>query len=133
MRNSFNLKVVTPYGVYLNEEVEYLSVYAPHSVLGILPNHADLISSLIISEMKVRIHETYFYYAITGGVIHVKDGDVTLLLNSIERKDEIDINRAEEAKRRAEQRLKDRDENLDYARAEAALKRAINRLNVAKK
>ena len=72
MKHSFLLKIVTPYGMYLNEEVEYLSVQAPHSVLGILPNHAELVSTVLISAMKVRIHGTYFYYAIGEGVLHVK-------------------------------------------------------------
>ena len=134
MKHSFLLKIVTPYGMYLNEEVEYLSVQAPHSVLGILPNHAELVSTVLISAMKVRIHGTYFYYAIGEGVLHVKKDETVLLINSIERQDEIDIARATAAKERAEKKLKEAqmNEEIDIIRAEAALKRALNRIKVAK-
>ena len=134
MKHSFLLKIVTPYGMYLNEEVEYLSVQAPHSVLGILPNHAELVSTVLISAMKVRIHGTYFYYAIGEGVLHVKKDETVLLINSIERQDEIDIARATAAKERAEKKLKEAqmNEEIDVIRAEAALKRALNRIKVAK-
>ena len=134
MKHSFLLKIVTPYGMYLNEEVEYLSVQAPHSVLGILPNHAELVSTVLISAMKVRIHGTYFYYAIGEGVLHVKKDETVLLINSIERQDEIDIARAAAAKERAEKKLKEAqmNEEVDIIRAEAALKRALNRIKVAK-
>ncbi len=135
MKNSFLLKIVTPFGIYLSEEVEYLSVQAPHSVLGILPNHAELISTVLLSEMKIRIHGTYFYYAISDGVLHVKKDETVLLLNSIERSDEIDVDRANKAKERAEQRLlrKYDDDEVDVIRAESALKRALNRIKVATK
>ena len=135
MKNSFLLKIITPFGIYLNEEVEYLSVQAPHSVLGILPNHAELVSTVLVSEMKIRINGTYFYYAISDGVLHVKKNETVLLLNSIERADEIDLERANKAKERAEERLlrKYDGNEVDAIRAESALKRALNRIRVATK
>ena len=89
----------------------------------------------LLSEMKIRIHGTYFYYAISDGVLHVKKDETVLLLNSIERSDEIDVDRANKAKERAEQRLlrKYDDDEVDVIRAESALKRALNRIKVATK
>ncbi len=77
--------------------------------------------------MKDGGKETVF--AIGGGIIRVEKGKTTLLLNSIEGKDDIDINRANEAKTRAEQRLANKD-NIDVARATRALKRALTRIEV---
>ena len=126
-----HLRVITPHGVYFKGDVDYLEVRGEHSVLGILPNHTPLISALIIAPMKIKMGNNTFIYAAGEGVVNVKKEETVLLLNSIERLDEIDIARALDAKKRAESRLNNKDKEVtDIARAEAALARAMNRINI---
>ena len=122
---------MTPYGLYFqNDQVEYLEVRSDFSVLGILPNHAPLVSTLIISPMVIKINGEKNVYAITGGVIHVKKDEVVVLVNAIESVDEIDLERAIAAKERAEARLHEKSDTINTVRAEASLARALNRINV---
>lgn len=128
---TFPLSVLTPYGEYLKGDVEYLEVRAEHSVLGILANHQPLVSTVMISKMKVRMNGQEFYYSIGGGILYVEKDKVTLVLNSIESPEEIDIERAKRAKDRAENLLKKPSHELiDVARAEASLKRALVRIDL---
>ncbi|MBR0294906.1 MAG: ATP synthase F1 subunit epsilon [Bacilli bacterium] len=129
----FKIRIVTPSGTYLTQSVDYLEVSAPHSVLGILTNHAPLVSTLIIAPLKTKVGNKTTYYAASSGIINVRKEETLILLDSIERVDEIDINRAIEAKKRAEEKLeraKNNDHTIDVARAESALSRALNRINV---
>lgn len=132
---TFHLLVLTPYGRYFDGDVAFLEVHSEKYNLGILPNHAPLISTLTISKMEIRAMGQSMVYAIGGGVINVEKNSVTLILNSLEREDEIDINRALEAKKRAEERLKESIKNdaIDVNRAKLALMRATNRLNIGSK
>lgn len=81
--------------------------------------------------MNYRIDKDRYEFAVCGGFVYV-DGDntVTLIVNDIESPEEIDLRRAEEAKARAEERLKSKNSNIDYQRAEVALKKAITRIHV---
>ena len=131
--DTFRLIILTPYGGYADQQAAFLSVRSEDYNLGILPNHAPLISTVDICKMVVRSprgNEEEF--AIGGGVIKVEDNIVTLLLNSIERKEEINLLRAEESKKRAEERLKQSadDDAIDVSRAKAALLRAANRIRI---
>ncbi len=132
MDKSFKVEIYTPYGKYLEVESTYLTTCTPLGVMGVMPNHAPLISTLEISKLSIKTEHNTFNYAIGGGVINIKkDHSVTLLLNSIEREDEIDKERALAAKERAERRLEKKNE-IDVTRAEASLKRALNRLDILK-
>jgi F-type H+-transporting ATPase subunit epsilon len=101
----------------------------------ILYNHAPIISSLEIGEIIIEANDSEKeYFATSGGTIEVVNNKVIVLAETFERTKDIDVNRAEEAKVRAEERLKKkREENIDELRAELALKRAINRLSSVKK
>ncbi len=134
MEKSFKVEIYTPYGKYLVTDCDYLSVKTAMGMIGILPNHAPLISTLEISKLVLRNGGKEDSYAITGGVIHVKkDHMVVLLVDSIESKDEIDVSRALEAKERAMKRLSTSSNEIDVIRAKAALSRALNRLEVSGK
>ena len=127
---SFKLVIISPKGVYLDKEVESLSVKLTSGYRTILSHHADLIGALAYAPMHyVEKGKTYFY-AIHGGAISIKDNKVNLIVNAVEAKYDIDINRAKQAKDRAEKRLSNKkdDINLDVKRAEAALARAIARI-----
>ena len=134
MEKSFKVEIYTPYGKYLVTDCDYLSVKTGMGMIGILPNHAPLISTLEISKLVIKNGGKEDSYAITGGVIHIKkDHTVVLLVDSIESKDEIDVPRALEAKERAMERLSASSDEIDVIRAKAALSRALNRLEVSGK
>lgn len=127
--STFNLTIVTPFGVYYKGEVNFLEVRNEDSVLGILPKHTPIISTVKLGKILVIINGNRNVYATSGGILDVKkDGTVTLLLNSIERKDEIDIERAKRAKQRALDRI-EKGENKDNS-ANKSLARAENRINI---
>ena len=132
---TFHLSILTPYGHYFDGEVEFLEVHSDKYNLGILPGHAPLISTVAISKMIIKAHGTEMKYAVGGGVITVNKEKTTLVLDSCERADEIDIERAKEAKQRAEERLNSQaNENaIDVNRAKIALMKAINRIEVGSK
>ena len=135
MESKIHLTILTPYGRYFQGDVDFLEVHSEKYNLGILPNHAPLISTLVISKMVIKIGDSVFNYAIGGGVINVEKDKTTIILDSVERSDEIDIKRAEEAKRRAEENIENANKNatIDINRAKLALLRAVNRLNVGSK
>lgn len=132
MANTFLLTIITPYGRYLEVNAEFLQVRNDKYSMGILPNHAPLVSTVSIDKVLVRAGGQEFIYACGGGIIEVEKEKVTLILNSIERKDEIDLERAKQAKERALNRLENKDDDaVDIARAQAALARAIIRIDVS--
>ena len=132
MDKKFKVEIYTPYGKYLQTESDYLSVSTAMGVIGVLPNHAPLISTLEISKLILRNDKKESLYAISGGVIHIKkDHSVILLVESIESQDEIDVNRALKSKERAEERLQLHDGEIDIIRAKASLARALNRIEVS--
>ena len=134
MTNSFKVEIYTPIGKYYSGDVSYLTVTSPVAVLGILPDHAPLITTIEICQLTLKVNSKEFKYAIGGGVMHIKkDHTVVLLVDSIERSDEIDLERAKEARKRAEQRLARQSEEIDIKRAQAALSRALNRISVVQK
>lgn len=124
-----SLKIVTPYGEYYKGEADYISACATTGMLGILPGHTPLIAPLKISRLVVKIKGQDHDFAIGGGVLVVEKEMTRLLLNSIESKEDIDLQRALDAKKRAEARLLEK-EKYDSARAQAALTRAINRIEI---
>src|SRR5262249_24117965 len=103
--------------------------------LGILPRHIPLITTLKPGELRVRQRPAEEPFAVTGGFMEVRnEGDgsaVIVLADAAERAEDIDLARAEEARRRAEQRLSDSTASVDAIRAQAALLRAIARIRVA--
>ena len=133
MKKKFQVSIFTPYGKYLVTYCDYLSTSTDVGVIGILPDHAPLISTLEISRLIIKNDNATNHYAIGGGVIHIKkDHSVTLLVNSIEKSDEIDIERAKAAQKKAEEEIKNGDlDSKEIQRARIHLLRALNRINVS--
>lgn len=131
----FLLEITTPYGKYLSKDIDFLEVSSTKGMLGILPNHSPLISDVLLGAIKIRNDGVELLYATSGGLLKVENNKVYLLLNSIELVEDISIARAEDAKKRALQRIEEAKTNdkIDIARAQAALSRAINRLKLASK
>ena len=127
---TFKLKIVTPKGVYQEVDVEMLNLRTTTGQIGILAHHIPLASSIDISEMNyVDSHQDKHYFAIAGGFVYVGEEDTTIITSAIESSDEIDLLRAQNSKKRAEDRLKT-PQDIDVLRAEIALKKAITRINV---
>lgn len=99
--------------------------------LGILPGHAPLITELGIGEISYRENGESHYLAVAWGFAEVLPDRVSVLAETAERAEEINVERAEEARKRARQRLNSADPKVDFARAQRALTRAVTRLEVA--
>ena len=126
---TFLLEIYTPYGKYFDRYVEEVIVPTEEYVLGILPGHAPLIAKIRLGKLEIIREGEKTIYAHAEGLINVKKDGVTILVDSIESKDEIDIDRAKEAKKRAEERLQ-QPLNIDVERATRALIRANNRIAI---
>ena len=126
---TFLLEIFTPYGKYFDRYVEEIVVTTEEYTLGILPNHSPLVAKVKTSKLEIVQNGEKKCYAISEGILNVKKDGVTLLLESIESKEEIDIERAKLAKSRAEARLNE-PLNIDIERATKALIRANNRIAI---
>ncbi len=129
----FKLEIITPKGLYASYDVESLTVKLSSGYRTILTGHAPLIGSLAYAPMHIVKGGKTEYFALHGGALNVQKDKVTIIANSIEHKNDIDLERAKAAKARAEERLKSKDPNIDLKRAELALIRAITRIETAKK
>lgn len=101
--------------------------------LGILPNHAPLMTLLQAGELLLRTDSEEIFMAVTGGFLEVAANRVTILADACERAEEIDEERAAEARRRAQERLMSRGGGVDLERAVASLRRAEVRLKAARR
>ena len=132
MANKIRLDIVTPEKVTYCASVNMVIARTLSGDIGILPGHAALIGALAVWPLRILTDDGEDQIAIAGGFIEVQPDKITVLANSAELAAEIDVERAETAKERAERRIKECTEDLDMKRAEAALHRALVRLQVAK-
>ena len=123
-------QILTPDGIVFQDEVIGLQVPGEQGSFEIKKNHANLISNLDIGRIRAQLNEMETrYFAVSGGFVEVVDNKIYLLAEAAERDDEIDQQRAEDAKQRAEEHLKDKE--MDHERARKAWLRADNRLKIA--
>jgi len=125
------LEVVTPDRAVVREEVDEVQLPGAEGYLGVLPGHAPLLATLTVGELWYRIGQQRQYLAIAGGFVEVLPERVTVLAQTAERAQEIDVARAEAARTRAEERLRQASSDTDFARARTALAKASMRLQVA--
>src|SRR5271170_6270120 len=132
---SIELIVVTPEKQLLRENVVEVTIPGLDGELGVLPGHAPLITELGIGELRYKTSASGqpVLLAILRGFAEVLPDRVTILAETAERAEEIDVARAEAAKARAEQRLTANDANIDWDRATISLQRAVIRIQVARK
>jgi len=130
---TFRLEVVTAERMVFSDDVNMVVAWGTEGQLGILPHHAPLMTMLRPGDLLIRKDNEEQYLAISGGFLEVRPDKVIVLADACERAEEIDVTRAEAAKRRAEEILKARAPELDAAIAEAALRRSLARLKVAEK
>ena len=129
---TIKLDIVTAERVVYSDDVDVVIAPGIEGQLGILPHHSPLMTMLQPGELIARKGSEEFSLAVTGGFLEVRPDRVIVLADSAERAEEIDIARAEEAKKRAEQQLEEKyATETDSVRAEAALRRSLIRLRVA--
>lgn len=129
-----NLEIVTPDKPIFNEVVESITVPGTMGSFQILINHAPLISTFDVGVVTVNSGSEPAYFSTSGGTVEVNNNKVLVLADSIEPIDQIDLDRAEKAKERAEEKLKrKKEENVNEERAATALKRALNRISAKEK
>ncbi|HLS52463.1 MAG TPA: F0F1 ATP synthase subunit epsilon [Tissierellaceae bacterium] len=126
----FQLEIVTPDRLFFKDEVDMVIVRGCEGDLAVLKGRAPIATPLKIGKVRIFQDDTERVAAVVDGYITVLDNKTTIVTDAAEWPEEIDVERAEAAKRRAEEKLKNRKDAIDVARAEAALKRAINRLEV---
>ena len=128
------VEIVTGERVVLSEtDVDMVIAPGGDGTLGILPHHAPLISTLAAGELRVKKGNKEQSIVVFGGFIEVTPEKVIVLADSAERIEEIDVERADEARRRAEDAIRNRGETVEIEDALAALRRANLRLNVGKR
>lgn len=131
--NMIRLDIVTPAGLLMSENVAMVNLPATLGSMGVMRNHAPLMTTLEIGTIKYVQDGGDRFLAVHGGFAEVKDNAVIVLADAAEMAADIDVARAEAAKSRAEERLANRTADLDVLRAELALRRAIARIKTSQK
>ena len=130
---TLQLEVVTPEATVVSEAVDIVMAPGYFGEFGALRNHIPFLAQLQPGEVKYRIGGQLEYLAVSGGYAEVLPTKVTILATTAEHAKDIDLERARAARERAEQRLKERQDEMDFLRAEAALQRAIARIRAAER
>ena len=131
MADRLTLEVATPSRLVVSESVDEVVVPGSEGYFGVLPGHAPLLATLGVGVLTYRIGRDEFRLAVSRGFAEVRNDKVIVLADAAERPEDIDRERAERARERAERRLAGRtQEEIDYTRAAAALARALTRLQV---
>ena len=130
---NLRIEIVTAESVVYEDDVEIVVIPGVEGQLGILPHHAPLLTALQPGELVVRKEGEETAIAVSGGFVQVLDDKVIVLADSAERAEEINEERAQEAMRRAQERLQDRTEDMNLERALASIRRAQSRLKTVQR
>jgi len=130
---TLRLEIVTAEGTVFADDVNEVVAWGIEGQLGILPHHVPLMTMLQPGDLLIKKDNEEHYLAISGGFLEVRPDKVIILADACERAEEIDIERAEAARRRADEILKTRPPDVDTAAAEAALRRSLARIKAAEK
>jgi len=130
---TFRLEIVTPEKMIFSDDVNVVLAWGVEGQLGILPYHAPLMTMLQPGDLVIRKGTQEDYLTISGGFLEVRPDKVVILADACERAAEIDVTRAEEAKKRAQEALKGAKTTVDTATAEAALRRSLARLKAVER
>ncbi|MDO8473917.1 MAG: F0F1 ATP synthase subunit epsilon [Dehalococcoidia bacterium] len=129
--STLKLEIVTVEGVIYSDDVNVVVAPGIEGQLGILPHHAPLMTMLEPGEVVIKKGGEETIMAVSGGYLEVSPDKVVILADAAERAEEINVERAEAARKRAQERMKNPVPGMDQARAEAALMRSMTRLKVA--
>lgn len=128
---SIDLQIVTPDRLLVHERVDEVEIPGSEGYFGVLPGHTPMLASLAVGELWYRKGQEKVYLAIAHGFAEVLPDRVTILARLAERAEEIDVERAEAARKRAEERLAHPRPEIDFERARIALAKSIARLQVS--
>jgi F-type H+-transporting ATPase subunit epsilon len=127
---SIDLQIVTPERLLVHEQVDEVEIPGVEGYFGVLPGHTPLLAALSVGELWYRKGQEKTYLAIAYGFAEVLPDRVSILAQLAERAEEIDVDRAEAARKRAAERL-DQKSDVDYERARTALMKSMTRLQVS--
>lgn len=130
---TFMLEILASDKTFYEGEAENIILPTLDGKVGILANHAPTVYAITIGELDFKTDEGWSKAVVSSGVAQILDNKVTILVDTIERPEEIDAMRAEEARIRAEERLRRKDSQMEYYQSKAALARAMSRLKITKK
>lgn len=135
MAEKIKFKIVTPERTVLESEIDQLTLPTQEGEITVLPNHIPLISVLVPGELIAKNGDEETAMAVSGGIVEVRKNEITILADTAERAEEIDVKRAEEARERAEKLKVERiqTDEAQYATAAAILEKNLARIRVAKK
>ena len=134
MAEKMKLEIVTPYSKVVDMEVDEVTASGKLGEFGVLPGHAPFLTSLKIGELVYKNNGTVEHMALNWGYFEIRDDKIIVLVETAERSDEIDLERAKAAMGRAEEKLKTlTPEDKQFKIYEAALERALIRVQVAGK
>jgi F-type H+-transporting ATPase subunit epsilon len=126
-----DLQIVTPDRLLVHEQVDEVQIPGAQGYFGVLPGHTPLLAGLAIGELWYRKGQEKTYLAVSFGFAEVLPDRVTVLARLAERPEEIDVPRAEAARKRAEERLAQHRTDVDYDRVRTALTKSVVRLQVS--
>lgn len=129
--SSIELQIVTPDRMIVHEQVDEVEIPGSEGYFGVLPGHTPMLASLAVGEMWYRKGQEKAFLALAYGFAEVLPDRVTILARIAERAEEVDIERAEAARKRAEERLAQARSDVDYERARLALLKSVTRLSVS--
>ncbi len=124
------LNIITPEGIIYDDQTEMVIVRTIDGDRGIMPKHQAMVTGVDIGPVKIKNGNEEELIAVSKGYMDVQPDEITILVDTAEFSDEIDAERAEAAKKRAEERLNSNHDHINEKRAEIALKKALNRLQV---
>lgn len=132
--SKIHLNVITPDSTIFSGDAKFVVVRTKDGELGILPRHANLVAALDMGLLRIdTVEGEQLFFANFGGFMDVKPDEINIVTPNCELPSEIDVDRAERAKERAEERLKSHHEDVDFDRARLALERALLRIEVKKR
>ncbi len=132
MANKIHIEIACSDKNFYSGDAEMFIFRALDGDMGIMYNHQPQVALIDIGPFKLIQDGSKKIGSMAGGFAHVDGKNITVITDSVEWAEDIDIERAEKAKDRAEEKLKQKSENVDIKRAELALKRAVNRIQIAK-
>jgi len=129
-QDKLTLEIATPKRLLVTEEVEEVVLPSVNGSMGVLSGHAPLLAKLDTGEVSFRIGSERKYFALSGGFAEVLRDAVQILAETCEPAEDIDAERAERSRERAEARLKAAEDETDFARASGSLARALTRIQI---
>ncbi len=133
MPGTLHVEIITAERIVYKDDVNMVVAPGSEGQLGILPRHAALMTTLGTGELRLKKGNDEVSMAVSGGYLEVLNNKVTVLADSAEQAEEIDLARAEEARKRAQERIKTRSSDIDLERALTSFRRADVRIKVAQR